>query len=396
MEVTWSHTDDVALAVSGGVDSMVLLHLLQTKYRHTYDTLTLLHVNHQQRQQSEQEEAYIRNYAASHNLKLYVKRLDFSKERFSQASARDARYHFFESVMQDEIIKHLLTAHHKDDDYETIAHQLFSGRTPTGIEPVGTFDDTVRHRPLINYRKSELYEYADKNHITYFEDKTNQTNDYTRNFIRNEVLAPIDLHDALSIEALEYIRNDYHDMDKLMARHFSHIEDAIDIDELLKLTMFEQVYIIKKISNDAFLSRKYIEEVIRVAASGTPNVTFPIGNTCLKIEYNKLCRFDKKDRDASIEITKPGSYVFNDHIITVHEDMLPLTVRTHEPGDKMALDFGTKKVARMFIDAKIASDERMRIPIVTNTSSEIIAVGTMYNIIEKYLLNIERMTIDDT
>ncbi len=396
IDVTWSHDDDIALAVSGGVDSNVLLHLLITKYQHTFKTLTLLHVNHQQRVESIEEESYIRDYASRHGLKLYVKHLEFEDDSFSQSKARELRYAFFMDVMAGKGIEHLLTAHHLDDDYETIALQLFSGRTPIGIAPSRQMDDITIHRPLIHMRKDTLYTYAEKHHVRYFEDVTNREDNYTRNFMRNQILSKIDGHPHLSVSSLSEIRDDYQAIEAVLAKHFAHITDSISRRTFVNLTELEQIFVLRKLSGDTSLSRKYAKEIANVANDDTSNAAFVVSEETIVIAYDSIYVKDKRASDTALEITASGRHKFNDYIIDVDASILPIHVRTQEPGDKIPLDFGTKKVARIFIDAKVPTEKRNHIPIITNTLGKIIAVGVMYNIIDRDLLNIERMTIDDT
>lgn len=399
MEITWSPTDDVALAVSGGVDSMVLLHMLLNEYKYTYCKLTLLHVNHGLREASKKEETYLKEHAKSHNTPIYIEHLHLDKNSFTQETARDARYQFFHKTIKTLKGRHLLTAHHKDDNLETIAHQIFSSRVPLGIQQTQTIDGIARHRPLINYRKSDLYAYADNYQVTYFEDESNASDDYTRNFLRNQVLSKIDDHPELSVESLDQLVQDYKDIETVMVQRFKHINDSIEIEELLKLTKLEQRYIIKKIGNDRFLSVSYIDEIIRVAQSSKPNATFTINNHLLTIAYGKIYRQDQAaigPNDTDFDILTKGTYMFNEYLITASEEIVPVKVRMHQPADKMKLNFGTKKVSRIFIDEKVPKLERERTPIIENQMGEIIAVGTIYNIIDTQILNIERMTIDDT
>ena len=127
MQVTWAPSDTVALAVSGGIDSMVLYHMLRTGYSHTFDKLILLHVNHGLRPESESEEKYIKDLGARNGHTVEVKHLSMAAD-FSQAKARAMRYHFFKAQCLAHGAAVLLTAHHRDDHHETILHQLLTGR----------------------------------------------------------------------------------------------------------------------------------------------------------------------------------------------------------------------------------------------------------------------------
>lgn len=395
IQVTWTARDSIALAVSGGVDSMVLLHLLLNEFKDTYQSLTLLHVNHGLREASRDEAAFLASYAEQQDVKIYTTNLDFSGSHFTQESARDARYRFFFDVMQKHEIHHLLTAHHKDDDLETLMNQIFSYRPPLGIALIHTHGMFTLHRPLLHLRKESIYAYAHKENVTYFEDASNQENDYTRNYIRNEVLPSIDSYTHLATDGLNQLKSDYADFNRICEAKFESVNTSIPRQTLINLTRFEQAFVLRKLSGDVYLGRTYIEEIIKTAASDVSNAEFQTDARTLVIAYEKV--FVKKEAETTtqLDITEAGHYLFNDYVLDVHQDILPLYIRTFKPGDKMQLDFGVKKVARMFIDEKIPKHLRSRIPIVENQSGEIIAVGTMYNIIDRKLLNIERETAND-
>ncbi|MDN6656009.1 MAG: tRNA lysidine(34) synthetase TilS, partial [Staphylococcus simulans] len=128
----WSENDHLALAVSTGVDSMVLLHMLTTHYHHTYRQLTVLHVNHGIRSASLEEAAFLERYCQQHHIPLRTHELDLSaltnKGKSIQKDARQKRYAWFESEMKALGASVLLTAHHLDDQLETIFYRLMTGR----------------------------------------------------------------------------------------------------------------------------------------------------------------------------------------------------------------------------------------------------------------------------
>ena len=113
----------VLLACSTGVDSMVLLDLL---LKHANNCQIIIsHINHQKRTQSILEEEYITKYCEEKNIKCYVKKLEHYEEGNFQEWARIQRYEFFEEIIEKEGIDYLLTAHHADDNLETIIMRLF-------------------------------------------------------------------------------------------------------------------------------------------------------------------------------------------------------------------------------------------------------------------------------
>ena len=143
----------VLLALSGGVDSMTLLDWLY-HYRHQLGIdLVLAHVNHHQRIEADQEERGIQAIAEAKHLPLKV--AHFSGP-FSESRARQFRYKFFEKVMKEEACSALVTAHHMDDQAETILMRLIRGSRPRhlrGIPLKQPFGQGVLIRPLLHFKK---------------------------------------------------------------------------------------------------------------------------------------------------------------------------------------------------------------------------------------------------
>ena len=113
----------VLLAVSTGVDSMVLLHLVEK----LNVTIGVIHIDHQLRPESKIEAEFLQSYCKSHHLPLYTKVWEQPAEKNVEAEARKVRYNFFEAVMKQEKYDLLLTAHHGDDQLETLLMRLTRG-----------------------------------------------------------------------------------------------------------------------------------------------------------------------------------------------------------------------------------------------------------------------------
>ena len=132
-ETLWDEQEHVVLAVSGGIDSMCLLHTLVHDLSGTYQQLSCLHVNHGLRAQSEDEAQLLQDYCTTHDIPLYCTRLDLSATvaagRSIESQAREARYEWFDQQMRAIAGDVLLTAHHQDDQIETIFYRLFTGRS---------------------------------------------------------------------------------------------------------------------------------------------------------------------------------------------------------------------------------------------------------------------------
>ena len=152
-------------------------------YRHQLGIeLVLAHVNHHQRMEADQEERGIQAIAEAKHLPLKV--AHFSGP-FSESRARQFRYDFFEKVMKEEACSALVTAHHMDDQAETILMRLIRGSRPRhlrGIPLNQPFGQGVLIRPLLHFKKKDFPE------IFHFEDKSNRSLDYFRNRIRHRFL----------------------------------------------------------------------------------------------------------------------------------------------------------------------------------------------------------------
>ena len=176
------------IAVSGGVDSVVLLdmlvtkklpttyHLLPTNYQ-----LIVAHFDHGIRQDSAGDAIFVAELAKKYGLQYITKREELGPNA-SEEKARDERYAFLRSVAEKHGAK-LVTAHHADDVIESIAINLSRG---TGWRGLAVIDSDVV-RPLTDMNKSEILNYAKKHNLKWREDSTNSTNAYLRNRIRTRI-----------------------------------------------------------------------------------------------------------------------------------------------------------------------------------------------------------------
>lgn len=184
----------IGLAVSGGIDSMVLLDLFRRLRDESYLDIFVLHYNHRWRRESKLDADFVKNYCKQNKIKFVYKETD-GKVIKDEEVARNQRYSFYKEAARKYNLRIICTAHHKDDQIETILFRLARGTGPNGIMPVKeliTFSEKTRiFRPLINNSKDEIKSYARKNNVTYRKDKTNDDLKYIRNYIRKKVLPPL-------------------------------------------------------------------------------------------------------------------------------------------------------------------------------------------------------------
>lgn len=189
--------DKLLLAVSGGVDSVVLCELCKQA---GYD-FVIAHCNFQLRgAESERDEQFVQQLGEKYAVEVKVKKFD--TEQYAAASklsiqeaARALRYEWFEELVvslesKQKVRVLLLTAHHADDNVETLLMNFFRG---TGLHGLTGIPESVNYirRPLLPFSKEELLAFAKEEELDYVEDSSNQSSKYTRNFFRNELIPAI-------------------------------------------------------------------------------------------------------------------------------------------------------------------------------------------------------------
>ena len=184
--------DNVLLAISGGIDSVVLLHLL-SQCPQTYQKIALAHCNFQLRgNESNQDEAFVKALAKQYNIPCFVTRFDTytlanAQKGSIQMIARQLRYKWFEELRQDKGYNLIATAHHQSDLTETVLLNLVRGTGIAGLHGIKEKNGKII-RPLLFASKSEIENFATQERLRWREDASNKENKYYRNRLRNEVI----------------------------------------------------------------------------------------------------------------------------------------------------------------------------------------------------------------
>lgn len=190
--------DHLLIAVSGGLDSAVLCALC----KEAGFNFSIAHCNFKLREEeSDRDEMFVKNMAEEMNIPFFVTSFDTkanAKENRTaiEETARNLRYNWFlqliaESKLTGNPLNFLLTAHHADDNIETVVMNFFRGTGIKGLRGLQPKQNKIV-RPLLFARRKELQEYAVANNVAFVTDSTNATNDYTRNLFRNEILGSIE------------------------------------------------------------------------------------------------------------------------------------------------------------------------------------------------------------
>jgi len=181
----------IGLAVSGGVDSMVLLDsFYRLKSEMNFD-LTVLHYNHKWRKKSYLDSKLLKNYCNSNNIKFLYKETK-GKIVKSEEAARNERYSFFRIAAKKYNLDYICTAHHKDDHFETIIFRLLRGSGPAGLLPLKKSlkldRKTILFRPFLDISKTDIEHYAKHHRVGFVKDITNEDIKYKRNLIRKKII----------------------------------------------------------------------------------------------------------------------------------------------------------------------------------------------------------------
>ena len=167
------------VAVSGGVDSVVLLHLLTQS--HKAENLIVAHFDHGIRPESAHDAEFVKQQSAKLGVVFELGQTQLGPQA-SEETARNARYDFLKSVMQKHSAIGIVTAHHQDDVLETILLHVKRGTGRHGLDPMRRTAHIKR--PLLGYTKAQLLQYAQENKLQWVEDETNNSQKYTRNMLR--------------------------------------------------------------------------------------------------------------------------------------------------------------------------------------------------------------------
>ena len=234
------------IAVSGGVDSMVLAHLCKASGLN----FGIAHVNYRLRgAESDADEQFVARLAADWGVAYYTTTFDTKAVRTArggstQEVARDLRYKWFSDLIKTEDFSYLLTAHHADDDLETFLLNLSRGAGLKGLSGIPAGRDYIR-RPLLNVSKQDILEYAKKEGLSWREDASNETDVYLRNALRHQVVPKLKevAPDILSafLKTRSHLKGSSNILDKhiqnIKKQTFRYKNDRIEI-ALSKLTSF--------------------------------------------------------------------------------------------------------------------------------------------------------------
>ena len=398
--------DKYLLAVSGGIDSMVLFDL----FLKNNINFSVASCNFQLRgKDSDNDLKFVENICIKNNINFYSTVLEVDKfstmrKISTQMAARELRYDFFNKLLEKYKYSYIVTAHHLDDNIETIIFNFIKSTGYKGLVGI-PFKKNKILRPLINISKEEIEDYAVLNNITWRLDKSNNSNKYSRNKIRNEVIPllkeinpslgksmteslkriqklsyDIELRIDLFIQKFVDFKDDYinikkdfiDDIEKYEILLFDFFQDYgfnySQIENIIKslkaknqkkfISLNYQLIIERK---SIFLITKDFLKKTRYESKEIENIVLPFFNLSVK-KYNKsLFTLNKSSNNAQLDFDK----------ITY-----PICVRNYKKGEKF-LPLGmrkNKKISDFLSDKKVNYILKLRQCVITDSTDSVLWV----------------------
>ena len=381
------------VAVSGGVDSMVLCCLLK---KLNLD-FSIAHVNYNLRgNDSYLDEKLISEYSNKNQIDLFLKNVDLSDENNSiQNKAREIRFSFFNEILSKYNFDFILTAHHLDDNIETIFLNISRGKKISVFSGMNVVNDNII-KPLLFIEKKDILNYAKQNNVLWREDKSNVQNKYFRNYIRN-ILIPsfrkinnnyksnfIDLF--FKAQKIKFLKNLYFKNE--LSKVFTVKNDVIvtqksfwknfkvndiEFEYYRNFNFFNAIEIFNLIRSD---SGKFIESSTHIILSNRKEL---IIKEISKINFKQnsykidIGMNNKPIRINISKIPKPLKQKENKIYISKKVD-LPLKIRKWKNGDffyPIGMT-GKKKVSKFFKDQKMSIFDKKNQWLLTSNNDDII------------------------
>ncbi|KFC22036.1 tRNA lysidine(34) synthetase TilS [Epilithonimonas lactis] len=387
------------LAVSGGVDSMVLADMFQV----SGVKFQVAHINyHLRNEDSKLDQKLVSDFCERCKIPFHlyeVSAKDQKPENSIQNWARELRYRFFRKIQKEQNLEYLVTAHHLNDQLETFIINLSKASGIKGLSGIPANENNII-RPLLNFSKDEIYEFAKENKIEYREDVSNQKTDYLRNKVRHHVVPELEKINenflqnfSKSIEILNQTKDVLNDLVNEKINGFeSNIETGQTIIDKEKFSKESDLLRFEILKRFGFNDEKEMQKIF-TAQTGS---SFFNSEYQLTINRNELIlnqrmedgRWMTEDEEIALEIFERNVLIpenIKNEIqefgkcnwkIDENKIKLPLKLRKKKEGDVFFPIgmIGKKKVSKFFKDEKISILAKQKIWLLCDANKQIIGV----------------------
>jgi tRNA(Ile)-lysidine synthase len=398
----------IYLAISGGIDSMVLSHLL-----HYFNIEhTLLHCNFNLRAEaSNKDEQFIIDYAKSKHIKHHTISFDTKSESVlrklnTQECARVLRYDWFNTFLAKDDNSILLTAHHLDDSIETFFINTLRGTGLTGLSGIANGKNKI-YRPLLKFTKSEIIAFSDSENINFRADESNKSDNYLRNKLRHHIVPELKELSVNLTEKMDTMMTELNAIDLFISDfiHSFKSEHNFNIEKINTLPEFMWY----KLFTDCGVSRKNNFEIIKLIKSHTGSTYKTATHTLLKdrtelfisknevllpinlqVEVNTTVVEVYDGQLVFEQINDIDSIVFNNNSAYLDFETLafPLTIRNWQQGDKiqpLGMKNRSKLISDVLINKKINNFKKEKQLVIQSNNKTVWLVDLMVS--EKFALS---------
>ena len=384
--------EKILIAFSGGPDSVFLYNLLFFLKKYYSIEISLIYVNHNLREDVENDLNFVEEFSKKNNVPLYIESVDVRKyaaenKKSIELAARELRYEAIEKVLQNLNYDKIATGHNLDDNIETFIFRLLRGTSLKGLKGIPSERKNII-RPILQFEKKEILNYLQENKKSCIIDYTNSENDYTRNYIRNEIFPMfVNINPTFRNKVNELIQ-EINNKESLK----TYVSEEKNTKE--KFVQYLEKY-------DVELSRKKIDQIYGTLYNENGDINmngskeFYLGNgKILRKKYDKLEVIVEEKREVdeerveikqnipikwydyniiltdnilntkSMEDFKEGNVTFLKFTEKYEDENYKIFVRKRTEGDAILLNnLGHKKLKKILIDEKIPKWERDRIPV---------------------------------
>ena len=405
-------TDRIAVGVSGGADSMLLLWSLLDLQKKGKFYLKVINVNHNLRgEESDRDSLFVKTFCEKKKIPYEVVSVEVKKTKAQEKltleeSARKLRYMAFAKIMKKEKLNKLFLAHHKNDQVETILMNILRGAGVHGAS--GIKQDGVIFRPLLSLKKSEILKICNEAKIKFVEDSTNAQNDATRNYLRNVIIPEIEKIYPNAVDSISAFGEKCSDVQDFIESQLNkdYVEE-FNGEILVKSAVFHSHKILireylklafSKLGVFADIEAKHYELATKLFdADVNSMLNFP-HNLVLKKTYGGIKILTAKEKIQTTEefefvigtvefkgigrvetqIVEPCDVVYGEGSLYISLSKLSTNAvwRTRRLGDVFAkLGSGSKKLNDYFTDKKVDVDVRDMIPLLVIQNQVLVVAG---------------------
>ena len=412
----------IGVAVSGGMDSMALLNA----YLAINQDIAVINIEHGIRGESSLRDSdFVRDFCKKHNIELLQFFVDVPNSLHAgesiETGARRIRYEIFDKLIFDGKVQKIALAHHADDNAETILMRVFRG---TGIHGLSGIQERENYlRPLLKYSRNDIVEYVTKNNIPFVTDETNLTSDYTRNYIRNEIMPLVKTKYPSVIESITRLADNAKEVDEYLSSLVLPVENTEDgyiIKNLFGVPNIVQKYtimdIVKKLGHLQDFETRHILSVLEL--KDKPNntvINLPFNMLALKVNNDLIIEYANNEIFEETVFDINSSYVYGGYRYsfckgnsikvgsTFALDYLPqgAVIRTRRDGDVFKRVNGKTKLLSDFLnDKKLTKIQKDKLLVIAkdNTVFAILGLETadsvkVQNLEKNIIIHIQRERI---